>query len=385
MYFGNKVEGRSFVAGMVLVLSFICASVGNAADVVLTIYEDMTFDGVRTAYARWGGDPSAVINVTRDESRTDGVVWLVDLSESGHTFTYFSDWVYSWEDIHDSQLYNNLYMIDASHFTFESSWSENTGNGSIVISNGVSYLAGIDYNGDSVYVRISKGVVPVDGCDAGFTNAYALDKWDNGPILSGDTWITPDNGAAGTAVFSYEVDLGSGGVSYRAARFKAKAFGDGTFSFDYDYSGFHAFFSAYADFKIFADGPNGTEIIRIVDDVRTNSYFSFTGSASIQIHHGYDFGFIVGGENYDGNSRLEGDLTISNVNGDADSDTVSDICDVCQGSDDTDDADGDGIPNGCDGCSLVPGDVNCDNKVDLLDLAMIAEYWLEGTEVVVVP
>ncbi len=363
------VRDRFKFAGLVLVLTFICASVGNAANVAFSIYEDMMYDGTRTAYAVWGNDPSAEISVARDGSRTDGIVWLIDLSGSGHKVNDDPGWVFSWKDIHGPGMYNNLYINDSLHLTLESGWPEATGNNGIFdldpFDNGISNGVGIDYNEDNVYARVVKAILPADECAAGFSDAYAIDMWENGSIIGGSTWITPENGEAGTAVFSYDVDLGSNiGVSYRTAAFKAKAFGDGTFSFDYDFSGFHSFYNAYADFKIFADGPDGTETITLVDYVKTYSFFSFTGSASIQIYHGYYFGFIVGGRNQDSNSRLKGDLTISNVNGDADSDMVA---------------------NGCDGCSLVPGDINCDNKVDLLDLAVIAEYWLEGTEVVVVP
>ena len=442
MIFGNK----SFATGLVLALLFVSVSVGNAANIALSIYEEMLIDGTRTAYATWGGDPGAVIHVTRDESRTDGVVWLIDLTDSGHTVTYFPDWVYSWADIHIPDRYNNLYMTGNESFTFESEWPVATGDNSPVYSNGVSINAGLDYNGDGVFARIVKTALPVDECAAGFTNAYGLDKWVNGPISGGSTWITPDSGPAGTATFSYDVNLNDvgDGVSFRTATFKAKAFGTGTFTFDYDYSGFHAFHDAYADFELFADGPNGIEKITIVDYVKTSSSFSFTGSASIEVYHGYEFGFIIGGENYDSNSRLLGNLTISKVNSDADSDTVSDVCDVCPGSDDLADSDGDGvpdacdiclgddnldsdddgvpdgcdicpggdddldsdddgvpdacdicpggddfadadfdgIPNACDGCSLVPGDVNCDNRVDLHDLAILSSYWLIDISVV---
>ena len=364
------LRDRSFITGLVLSLLCVSVSVVDAAEVAFSIYEDMMYDGTRTAYATWGNDPSAEISVTRDGSRTDGIVWLIDLSGSGHKVNDDPSWVFSWKDIHGPGMYNNLYINDSLHLTLESGWPEATGNNGTFdldpFDNGVSNGVGIDYNGDNVYARVVKAILPADECAAGFSDAYALDMWDNGSISGGSTWITPENGEAGTAVFSYDVDLGNpgSGVSYRRATFKATAFGDGTFSFDYDFSGFHSFYDAYADFKIFADGPNGTETITLVNYVKTYSNFSFTGSASIEVYHGYEFGFIVGGENFDTNSRLKGDLTISNVNGDADSDMIA---------------------NGCDGCSLVYGDINCDNKVDLADLAIVAGNWLEGVVVVEVP
>jgi len=40
------------------------------------------------------------------------------------------------------------------------------------------------------------------------------------------------------------------------------------------------------------------------------------------------------------------------------------------------DSDGDGVPDACDACSL-PGDINCDGIVNLLDQALLALHWLE--------
>ena len=132
-------------------------------------------------------------------------------------------------------------------------------------------------------------------------------------------------------------------------------------------------------------------------DLRREMQFDFTGSGSIQTHHGYAFGFIVGGGNFDATSIIQGDLKITNVNLDADSDTVADSCDLCPGFNDKADVDGDtvpddcdvcqrnddhgpdadkdGLPDACDNCSLV-GDNNCDGTVNLEDLALLAGNWL---------
>jgi hypothetical protein len=186
-------------------------------------------------------------------------------------------------------------------------------------------------------------------CDTGFIGDLEMQNWASTGILGGTTSTSPNFGPTGSATFSYDVNLGNpgSGVFFRTATFSVSAPFTGPFSFDYDFSGFHAFFQAEAVFQVFANSSSGTETITIVDQA-TSGNFNFAGSTSIDIENGFSFGFIVGGSNGDANSRLRGDLLISNVNGDADSDTVTDDCDVCDGFDDTQDLDGDGIPNGCD-------------------------------------
>jgi parallel beta-helix repeat protein len=62
---------------------------------------------------------------------------------------------------------------------------------------------------------------------------------------------------------------------------------------------------------------------------------------------------------------------------DIDTDGVPYGCDTCTGFDDNGpDSDGDGTPDACDVCSL-PGDINCDGIVNLLDLALLAHHWME--------
>jgi hypothetical protein len=62
---------------------------------------------------------------------------------------------------------------------------------------------------------------------------------------------------------------------------------------------------------------------------------------------------------------------------DSDSDGVPFGCDRCEGFDDSGpDSDGDGEPDACDTC-ILPGDINCDGIVNLLDLSLLALHWLE--------
>lgn len=200
-----------------------------------------------------------------------------------------------------------------------------------------------------------------DVCEAGFSGAYELQNWSSSGILEGTTSISPSSGRAGSATFGYHVDRRpSGSVSFRTATFSATAATTRTLTFDYAYSGFHAFCcQPDALLQVFANGPGGTETITLVNDLNAGTSFSHSGSASITIHQGYDFGFIAGGRNGDSDSRLIGNVTISNVNGDADSDSFADGCDDCPGVN-----------------PVLVGDINCDGAVNLLDFVLLSGNFL---------
>ena len=144
-------------------------SAAQAAQVNLTILESCNADGTETASAEWSSDPAAVITVTRDASRTDGEVWLIDLSASGHQVPG-APWpsgftVATWNEPEHPGLWNNLYIDNPLHLHMESEWTTATGqnmgsypNG---FDNGVSYFAGNDYNGDQIFVRVVERPCPV--------------------------------------------------------------------------------------------------------------------------------------------------------------------------------------------------------------------------------
>ena len=63
---------------------------------------------------------------------------------------------------------------------------------------------------------------------------------------------------------------------------------------------------------MFADGPAGRQTITL-ESGSTFSFFTYTGSGSIDVTEGYPFGIIVGGSNYDSHSRLTGTVEIMNL------------------------------------------------------------------------
>ena len=122
----------------------------------------------------------------------------------------------------------------------------------------------------------------------GFTGAYQADNWSGTRmcgaacwttpgITGGTTTIDPAEGASEPLTLSYDVDLGNpgSGVSQRTATFSAIATGTGTVSFDWAYTGFHAFFQANAELTVFAETGGGTTEIVEVDEAAGGNSFSF--------------------------------------------------------------------------------------------------------------
>ncbi|TWT40170.1 hypothetical protein Pla111_34340 [Botrimarina hoheduenensis] len=142
----------------------------------------------------------------------------------------------------------------------------------------------------------------------GFEGPFELQNWTDTGIAGGTTTITPTTGPSATAEFAYNVNLGGGGVTQRTTDFTlvGGAPENGVFRFDYDYSGYHAFFSADADFLTL----NGAQATAVVNSTTSGS-FNFTGSESLGVTQGDTLGFRVGGNNADSDSRLIGTLEVS--------------------------------------------------------------------------
>jgi len=140
-----------------------------------------------------------------------------------------------------------------------------------------------------------------------FSGAYAMENWTESGIQGGTTAIEPDSGSTASAVFSYDVQLGGGGVSFRMATFAVPVPKSGVVSFDWVYTGFHAWCCpATAYFRVFADGD---EFVAV--DSQAGGGFTFSGTAAINVSDTGTFGFEIGGQNFDSDSRLQGTLTIT--------------------------------------------------------------------------
>ena len=143
-----------------------------------------------------------------------------------------------------------------------------------------------------------------------FTGAYVMENWTDSGIGDGTTAIDPASGSTATASFGYNVPDGScySGRSFRTATFEVPVPTSGVVTFDWVYTGFHAWHQATAFFRVFADGKE----VLAVNGQSVSGNFTFSGSTSIEVPEGGAFGFEIGGKNYDTDCTLRGTLTITN-------------------------------------------------------------------------
>ena len=148
----------------------------------------------------------------------------------------------------------------------------------------------------------------------GFTGPYQLQNWSASASNGGTTTITPPSGPSTSAQFAYSINLGGGGVSARTWTLQDTAAASGTVSFNWQYTGFHAYFDVTALLQVF----DASNVVTLYSAGPANCCtspsggFSVSGTATINVNQGDTFGWIVGGSNFDSNSVLQGTLTITN-------------------------------------------------------------------------
>lgn len=144
-----------------------------------------------------------------------------------------------------------------------------------------------------------------------FSGAYAMENWTNSGILEGTTSIDPASGEPTTATFSYNVANGNciSGISFRTTTFEVPVPTSGVVTFDWVYTGFHAWYQANAFLRFFADGKE----LLAVNRQTVSGSFTLSGSATITVSGPGTFGIEIGGKNYDTDCTLRGTLTITNT------------------------------------------------------------------------
>jgi hypothetical protein len=122
---------------------------------------------------------------------------------------------------------------------------------------------------------------------------------------------TPDSTATDGMKFDYFLS-GSDVWNLQSWTFSATAPRSTTLNFNWNYTGFHAWYMVHAKARAFADGPNGRTYV----DLYTRSggdVWDVSGTASLQVHAGHAFGFLIEGQNYDSDSRLLGTLKVTSL------------------------------------------------------------------------
>ena len=178
----------------------------------------------------------------------------------------------------------------------------------------------------------------------GFTDGFEIANWENTEILATDQVVSDGftdmfqsdlDGAAQSAEFTYNVSLPGGGVSNRTADFTITLANDAEITFDCEFTGMHAWWQAFAEFRIIVND----EVIESPVDLTTTSggYFFNGFDQQVNIKAGDKFGFRIGGQNFDSTSTLNGKLIVSNFRvvqegeSDADQDGLPDIWEIKYG------------------------------------------------------
>jgi hypothetical protein len=178
----------------------------------------------------------------------------------------------------------------------------------------------------------------------GFTDGFEIANWENTEILATDQVVSDGftdmfqsdlDGAAQSAEFTYDVSLPGGGVSNRTADFTITLANDAEITFDWEFTGMHAWWQAFAEFRIIVND----EVIESPVDLTTTSggYFFNGFDQQVNVKAGDKFGFRIGGQNFDSTSTLNGKLIVSNFRvvqegeSDADQDGLPDIWEIKYG------------------------------------------------------
>ncbi len=100
--------------------------------------------------------------------------------------------------------------------------------------------------------------------------------------------------------------------------YSTTAVSSGLYSFNWQYSGEHYVFNAYAKLEAFANGPSGEVVVPLIPYVsytgnygNVNGPFIFYGSGTLTLTPGYTWGVRPAGYNYDSNLALHGTLTLT--------------------------------------------------------------------------
>jgi hypothetical protein len=169
----------------------------------------------------------------------------------------------------------------------------------------------------------------------GFRGPVAPSEWVAQGIQGGAARVDLAASNEDQLVFRYAVDLGNPGtgIPYRETGFAALLPKGLPISFDYTYSYFHAFFDVQATLAV-----RGAVTVSLVDEA-TGGNVTVAGSvAGVVTSPGGQLAVVVGGGNFDTNSKMEGSVTLENLRfdhascdcaGELDGAATVDACGVC--------------------------------------------------------
>ncbi|MBL9119554.1 MAG: hypothetical protein JNL80_06555 [Phycisphaerae bacterium] len=236
-------------------------------------------------------------------------------------------------DTPDGLVVSNLVQEIPIGFTnYMGSFSGNVyvGRPVIITLSGATLDSNSEIWGGFVLRNASLPLAPLPACSV-------ADRWGVAAIAEGTSDIIDGGDPAEFLAASYDVDLSAAasGVTGRQATYLSTASSGGTVTLDWHYSGFHAYFLAYAQLVFFSGGQDLT-----VYDASVFGSFSASGAATFDVLPGETWGLRAGGGNFDSYSVLRGTVTITSL--------VTPTC---------------------------PGDFDCNGEVNGSDLAVLLGSW----------
>ncbi len=213
-----------------------------------------------------------------------------------------------------------------------------------------------------------------------FVGSYAPANWLSTGITGGAAGVDVSLSTDQELVLYCDVDLGypGPGVTYREAEYVVIADADGEVTFAWDFTYDARIYMPRTELHVFVEGPGGRAEAPLVIDVASFGSETATGlSPILVVNAGYPFGIRMGGSNLDSESRISGELILSDFvvdevdcNGVAGGSAVEDSCGVCDsdpGNDCVRDCNGvwggAAVQDMCGACDSDPGN-DCEQDCD---------------------
>ena len=130
-------------------------------------------------------------------------------------------------------------------------------------------------------------------------------------------WTGAGNGTLTETVLTDSVSLHyddtPSGYSEQQWTFATTAVSTGAYNFSWSYGGLHSWFQSHQALEAFADGPSGTTTIQLVplDYLNTGNGFGYSGTATLPLTQGYNWGVRPSGGHFDSSQILVGTVTIA--------------------------------------------------------------------------
>jgi hypothetical protein len=122
--------------------------------------------------------------------------------------------------------------------------------------------------------------------------------------------VQSSSNAADGKQFTYSDTTTDATGAEQSFTFEAVATSAFTLNYSWQFQGNHSDAQATASLQAFADSPVGTTTVALVPSQSVSGDFAFSGTGSLTIVSGYNFGFIAKGQCFASSTQLSGNLII---------------------------------------------------------------------------